>query len=306
MAKPFLRWVGGKRQLLPELMKRVPRDFGQYHEPFLGGGAFFFALKESGHLRGREHFLGDANPDLVNTYTCVRDNVEVVVDVLRTLGQSADRDSYVNARAAFNQNKRTDGDTASAAFFIYLNRMGFNGLCRYSRKGVFNTPYGDGRFRFTEDYYENLRACSRALEVTPIYCGGYDTCDYRYHSGDFIYLDPPYAPVSATANFTGYTPTGADEIFQEQLAHWAVSRTRCDGAKVLASNADVPLVHRLWGDDSTPLVHWVTEKGFSLEPVRARRAINCKGNGRGPVGELLMDSLYSRRTNAEGPCTLTA
>jgi DNA adenine methylase len=266
--KPLLKWVGGKRQLLPELRKYVPAKFGRYYEPFVGGGALFFDLRAQGW--DGEAVLGDMNDLLIRTYVGVRDDVEWVIRRLQKM--KYDRDYYAKTRAG-QPDPFKESPAFVAAWFIYINKCGFNGLWRVNKSGRCNVPFG---------HYDNpticdeptLCACRTALKKTILDCDDFERTIQTTLKGDLIYFDCPYVPVSATANFTGYTSGGFDYKDQVRLRDLAW-REREQGVHVILSNADVPLVRELYAK-------------FDIHAVEARRAINSKASGRGKVGEVII------------------
>ncbi|HEU4407353.1 MAG TPA: DNA adenine methylase [Polyangiaceae bacterium] len=263
-ARPFLKWAGGKRKLLPELVRRLPAAFGTYYEPFLGGGALFF------HLRPRRAVLGDANERLVRAYRGVKESVDEVVGLLR---------SYAPTRETFDRLRALDVDRRSdaevAAWFIALNRLGYNGLYRVNRAGRFNVPFGD---------YQNprlcdegtLRACSSALAGADLVVSDFAEVVASARRGDVAYFDPPYVPLSATSSFTSYTSKGFTLDDQRRLRD-AARELSARGVTAVVSNSGAPAVRELYAGP-----------GFKLAPVKVARAINCKGDGRGAVTELLI------------------
>lgn len=270
-ARPFIKSAGGKTQLLTELLKRVPADFGTYHEPFLGGGALFFAL------RPKRAVLTDANGRLIGAYTAVRDNCSKVIQFLRRqaeMHRDDPRATYYETREIFNTREMRVGSPADAARFIYLNKTCFNGLWRTNRCGEFNVPMGAYKNPTICDE-ENLRACSEVLQGAHLAWGDFAREDHLPIPGDFWYADPPYVPVSKTANFTSYTRDGFTLEDQKRLQKAALLLRR-EGVRVLLSNALVPEVTALYGTD------------FTIEEVAARRAINSKGGKRGAVSEALI------------------
>lgn len=273
MAKPFLKWVGGKTQLLPELLARVPATFDTYHEPFLGGGALFWALQAAGRLEGKRVHLSDANERLIRTYIAVRDDVDCVIALLEDLGRRHSAETYQRVREMLPEEL---GDVQCAVWFIYLNRAGFNGLYRVNKAGRFNNPIGrnaNRQLRTVVCDAERLISCSLALQGIEL---GIHDFDYaRVKKGDFCYLDPPYVPLSATSAFTSYTADGFDSYHQKVLRDRALQWKRA-GAHVLLSNSSAPAVYDLYRQD------------FRIEEVLARRNINAKGTGRGPVKEVLI------------------
>lgn len=262
-ARPFLKWVGGKRQLLPELSRRLPAKFGAYHEPFIGGGALFF------HLRPPSAYLSDMNVRLIRTYRGVRDDPERVITLLDAWPH--DRDFYLALRAR----PIDQGDDADvAAWMIYLNRTGFNGLYRVNRKNQFNVPFGSYEHPTICDA-DNLRAVSVALQGVRLEVEDFGAVLGRARPGDLVYFDPPYVPLSATSSFTSYTADGfglAEQLRLRDVARQLKGR----GVHVLLSNSAAPLVDAIYGD------------GFEKIPVDAARAINCKAAGRGKIRELLI------------------
>lgn len=265
-AKPFVKWVGGKGQLLPQLLKKRPKVFRRYFEPFVGGGAFFFALNPS---RG---YISDVNEELINTYQVVRDDVDSLVKLLRK--HRYDEEYFYAVRdwdrkKAFRQMSRVK----RAARFIYLNKTCFNGLHRVNSKGHFNVPFGDYKNPTIVDE-TNLYLCSGTLKGVDIEVAGYMSVEEKVKKGDFVYFDPPYAPLTATANFTSYTANGFGSCDQEQLRDLCV-RLDKRGVHVMVSNSSAPLILDLY-------------KKFNLELVDAKRSINSRGNSRGPVKEVIV------------------
>lgn len=268
--KPFLKWAGGKRQLLPDLIDRMPlardgfKNTSMYFEPFVGGGALFFV--RGFHYRS---VLGDTNSRLIRTYVAIRDHVEDVIEGLQKKRYS--RNEYYATRA---QNPDvTLGDVFVAEWMIYLNRAGFNGLYRVNKKGEFNVPFG----RYTNPKIcdaENLRACSKALQGVDLRTGDFETTCAAAKRGDFIYFDPPYAPVSETANFTSYTVDGFTHYDQVRLRNFAHG-LKARGVHVMLSNSVA----------ARPLYEG---RGFKIDVVEARRNINSKASKRGVVGELII------------------
>lgn len=261
--RPFLKWVGGKRQLLPEIVANAPREFGRYFEPFVGGGALFF------HLRPQDAVLADANERLIRTYRGVRDDVESVIDLLR--GYPYEQDFFYQTRAVAID-RRSDAEVA--AWFIYLNRAGFNGLYRVNRDNQFNVSFG----RYSNPRIcdaENLRACSGALRNVELAVGDFDVAVRTARPGDFTYFDPPYVPLSATSCFTSYAADGFGGDDQRRLRMTAARLKRL-GVHVLLSNSAAPFVRELYNG------------GFETIDVYASRAVNCRPERRGAIKELLI------------------
>jgi len=262
-ARPFVKWAGGKTGLLGEILPRLPAKINTYYEPFVGGGAVFFALAAEG--RFKKAVLGDDNVELIETYHSIKEDTDGLV---RRLKAHAIKHSEV-----YFYKIRADRGSHLAARFIYLNKTGFNGLYRVNRKGLFNVPFG----RYSNPTIcdeENLRAASAVLQGVGLLPGDFERSTMRAMRGDTVYFDPPYVPLSDTAAFTAYTKGGFGAGAQERLRD--VARKLADrGVHVLLSNSDTPEVRKLY-------------KGFKLVKVEARRAINSKGGKRGPVGELLI------------------
>lgn len=260
--KPFLKWVGGKRQLLPEISRHLPEALGRYHEPFVGGGALFF------HLKPKNAVLTDQNERLIRTYRGIRDDVEGVIRRLE--GYRHTRRFYLEMRERPIDKK---SDIEVAAWFVYLNRTGYNGLYRVNRQNRFNVPFGDYQ-RPTICNAENLRACSRMLQGVTLETRDFSSVLDHVKPNDFVYFDPPYVPLSATSKFTSYTTYGFSDVDQVRLRDVAVELKR-RGAYVLISNSGARRVHELYAS-------------FRRVGVRARRSVNCLGDGRGSVPELLI------------------
>jgi DNA adenine methylase len=268
IARPFLKWAGGKTQLLNELISRMPEKFGIYHEPFLGSGALFFQLRAEGRIA--EARLSDVNPELINAWTVLRDDPGSVISELRAVEERISEDDYYAVRATdpadLNESER-------AARMIYLNRLCFNGLYRVNRKGSFNVPFGRYKNPRILDS-ENLLAVSRALQGVEIRLESFESAMARAEPDDFVYLDPPYDPLSPSSSFTSYSSGGFGEREQKQLAaEFANLSNR--GVHALLSNSDTPLVQALYF-------------GYDVNVVGAKRSINCVGGKRGTVREVIV------------------
>ena len=262
-ARPFLKWVGGKRQLLPRLLPHVPQRFGRYFEPFMGGGALFFSLAPG--LAS----LNDGNVRLVRTYQAIRDRVEDVVALLRTYPH--DRDFFISLRT---NDIDASTDVEVAAWLIYLNRTAFNGLYRVNSRGGFNVPFGRYKNPTICDA-DNLRACAATLKSASIMHGDFEAAVADARAGDFVYFDPPYVPLTATSDFTSYTAEGFTDADQVRLRNVAL-RLKAGGITVLLSNSGAPRVRELYAN------------GFEIEEVTANRCINSAADRRGAVVELLI------------------
>ncbi|MGD9904275.1 MAG: DNA adenine methylase [Vicinamibacterales bacterium] len=297
-AQPFLKWAGGKRQLLPVLRTYYPPAPTAYHEPFLGSGAVFFDLLAARRLDGVPVALSDENPDLVGCYLRVRDAVDEVIAALEILaaGHAAGgaafyyevRDRRFNpARAAW---AATGGDPAGypvdlAAALIYLNRTGYNGLFRLNRAGGYNVPAG----RYVRPrivHAARLRAVSHALAApnVSLRCAPFDTAVATASPGAFVYFDPPYAPLGRTANFRSYTAQGFSDEDQARLQSLAVALA-ARGVHVLLSNSSAASIERLYR------ARTAASAGLRLRRVTARRAINTRADRRGVVDEVVVSNL---------------
>ncbi len=259
--RPFLKWAGGKRQLLADIRKHVPPEFGAYHEPVLGGGAVVFELEPA------KAFLSDSNERLVRCYRGIKHNVDEVIERLK---------KYRRSRPFFLKLRKQDIDRATdaevAAWFIFLNKTGYNGLYRVNSRNEFNVPFGDNRTLICDE--KNLRACQRALASAEIRHEDFANVLDRAKRGDLVYFDPPYVPLSATSYFTSYTAKGFTNDDQLRLRGLAL-RLKARGVKVIISNSSAAA--DLYKDD-----------GFSLNKVFAARQVNSKADRRGKIAELLI------------------
>jgi DNA adenine methylase len=297
-ARPFLKWAGGKRQLLPVLRTYYPRRIAAYCEPFLGSGAVFFDLRAAGRLAGVPVRLSDENPDLVGCYLRVRDAVEpVIVELERLAAGHADggatfyydvRDRRFNpARAAWTMGggRPEDYPIELAAALLYLNRTGYNGLFRLNRSGGYNVPAG----RYARPAIvkaDRLRAASAALASADvsIRCAPFHDAVAAAPPGAFVYFDPPYAPLGRTANFRSYTASGFSDDDQTRLQALAVELAG-RGVHVLLSNSSAASIERLYK------ARTAASAGLRLRRVPARRAINTRADRRGFVDEVVVSNL---------------
>ncbi len=268
LPRPFLKWAGGKTQLTDALLARIPPAFGTYHEPFVGSGALFFRLYREQKIT--RAVLSDINPELIDTYLAIRDQPEAVIKLLGEFPyeeafyyQLRDRDPW-----ALSQAER-------AARMIYLNKTGYNGLYRVNRQGRFNVPFG----RYKSPRYvdpENLLAVSHALQRAEIICAPFESVLARTQAGDWVYFDPPYMPISETANFTSYYADGFGLEDQHRLRDVCLRLTEM-GVYVMVSNSDSPVIRALYGQPC-----------FAIDTVFANRAINANSARRGKVAELVI------------------
>lgn len=268
--RPFVKWVGGKRQLLPHILDKLQVRSGRYHEPFLGGGAVFFALWSRGVVETAR--LSDMNLRLIRTWRAVQQDVDGVVERLDHLARTHDKDQYYEVRSRDVDAYTEDADVA--AWFIYLNKTGFNGLYRVNKSGGFNVPMG--RYRKPRILDEaNLRAAHRALACAEILPRDFASACALVDRDDAVYFDPPYVPLTRTANFTSYTAEGFDAEDQRRLAALALELKE-RGACVVLSNHDARSLRDLYKPE------------FKMKRVKARRSINRDARKRGGVKELLI------------------
>lgn len=254
-AKPILKWAGGKTQMLGDLLPKVPAAYGRYIEPFIGGGAMFFALNPN------DAVIADSNPELINMYKQVADNVDAVISYLQKYENT--EEMFYSVRALKWENLT---EAEAAARTIYLNKTCFNGLYRVNKKGQFNVPYGKYKApKFCD--VEALYAASEALQKADIVCGDYLSVLKEYaRPGDFIFLDPPYLPISEYADFKRYTK---EQFYEEDHIELAkeVFRLQELGCYVILTNSNHPLVHELY-------------KPFNIEVIQTKRYISCSGSNR--------------------------
>lgn len=267
-AKPVLKWAGGKTQLLGELLKRVPADYGKYIEPFFGGGALFFALEPS------EALIADINPELINLYCKIRDDVDGVISTLKM--HQNDEDYYYRIRS---MDWKTMPAVEAAARTIYLNRTCFNGLYRVNRAGQFNVPFAGYSNPKILDA-ENLRAVSCYLKRAQIELGDYKTVlEQSASPGDFVFLDPPYLPISRYSDFKRYTKEPFGETEHIELAK-EVARLQELGCHIILTNSNHPLVHELYGR-------------YNVAVIQTKRHISSRGDKR--VGEDVLVTISPKR-----------
>ena len=255
IAKPILKWAGGKTQMLGDLLPKVPKSYGRYIEPFFGGGAMFFALQPENAI------IADSNPELINMYRQVAENVDEVISYLK---------KYENTSEMFYAVREQDWmclpKAEAAARTIFLNRTCFNGLYRVNKQGKFNVPYGKyANPRICDE--EGLKAASKALKKADILCGDYLLVLEHYaEAGDFVFLDPPYLPISEYADFKRYTK---EQFYEEDHIELAkmIMRLQERGCHVVLTNSNHPLVHELYAP-------------FTIDVIQTKRHISCNGSAR--------------------------
>lgn len=278
--KPFLKWAGGKRQLLPVLSQYVPVRYNRYYEPFVGAGALFFQQQPKAGL------INDINWELFNCYRVIRDYPESLIERCQYHAANHSKEYYYYYRNLdrdpyyFSDNQDLVG---IAARTIYLNKTCFNGLYRVNKKGQFNTPYGkykDPKVINSELILEiSSYLRNNDIEIT---CRDFERAVADVSKGDFVYIDPPYYPLTETSNFTSYSSEGFDKKDQERLKQ-VCDYLRDEDCSILISNSNTSFIRGLYSD-------------YEMEAIEASRAINSKGNKRGNVGELLI-YYYSTEQN---------
>ena len=291
--KPFLKWAGGKSQMLPEIEKYYPFSNGtinKYAEPFVGGGAVLFDILNKYHLK--EIYISDINAELINTYHIIRDNIDSMIHILSMIQDEfipMDTDNrkayYLKKRERFNELK-VSGDKniniEKAALMIYLNKTCFNGLYRVNKNGEFNVPMGLYKKPTICDE-ENLRAVSEKLKNVTIVCGDYRESADFIDKDTFVYFDPPYRPLTTTSSFTAYTENNFDDNSQIDLASY-VNNLHKKGAKIVVSNSDPKNINinDTFFDD--------IYAQYFIKRVNATRMINSNGQSRGKIKELLISN----------------
>ncbi len=263
---PIVKWVGGKRQLMFELLKNMPKKYNRYFEPFIGGGALFFELQPE------QAYISDMNEELINLYLVVQNSVEELIMDLEK--HEVSKEYFLEIRNIDRTEKYARlSNIERASRFIYLNRTCFNGLYRVNSQGQFNVPFGNYKNPRIIDEI-NLRNCSILLQNTEIKCADFSSVLDKVQKGDFVYFDPPYVPLNETSSFTSYTKYGFDIDMQFKL------REVCDeldnkGVMFMLSNSDTKFVNELY-------------ENYEIKKVFASRAVNANASGRGKITEVLV------------------
>jgi DNA adenine methylase len=270
---PFVKWAGGKSSLLPQLLRHLPRELSNYYEPFLGGGALFYAAYER-HVAFNAH-LSDINSELINAYVMIKEKPDELIQALSKLELDYYHSSSKSNFFYEKRNWRPSTLVESASRLIFLNKTCYNGLYRVNSRGEFNVPFG----RYMKPKIldaQNLRAISKALKDTnaQLRSSDYKSALSICGKNDFVYLDPPYQPKSKTSSFTDYAPGGFSEPDQRELAE-EVKRLVERGCKVLLSNSETPLTNRLY-------------ERFEKIRVTVNRPINSVGSSRRGYKEILV------------------
>ncbi len=290
MAKPFVKWVGGKTQLLEEIGKKYPQKIEKYCEPFVGGGAVLFDILQK--FQPKEVLINDINKELINTYFQIKNNCEDLVLQLslmqttyQSLGEEERKIFFYEKRSRYNEIKVNGNDTLNlekAVLFIFLNKTCFNGLYRVNSKGLFNVPFNNAKNPLICDE-ENLWSCSNLLQNVSLQVGDYKTCEDFIDEKTFLYCDPPYRPLTETSAFTSYSENRFADKEQIELAQF-LERIARKGTAILASNSDPRNI------DVNDNFFDELYKHFEIKRVFAARAINSNSNKRGIISEILISN----------------
>ena len=296
LAKPFIKWVGGKSQLLEEIKEKYPPKIEKYCEPFVGGGAVLFDILSSKHPE--TVLINDINKELINTYSQIKNNCDGMINQLseiqtiyKTHTLEENKAYFYEKRQRYNELKVNGNDAENlekAALFIFLNKTCFNGLYRVNSKGLFNVPFNNAKNPLLCDE-ENLRACSEVLQNVEMRVGDYKECKDFIDSNTFVYIDPPYRPLSQTAAFTSYSENDFSDDDQKTLSIFIKEMITEKHAKVLVSNSDPKNtdVNDNFFDDLYDKNH------FQIKRVSAARMINSNAKKRGAINELLISNIAS-------------
>lgn len=297
-AKPFLKWAGGKSQLLSQFEKFYPPELkagkiDKYVEPFVGSGAVFFDIAQKYSINS--FFLYDVNVELIIAYKVIQRSVEDLIDQLYTLSKSYKaldsegrkvffyeiRKKYNDQRKEIDYSHYSDNWISRAAMLIYLNRTCFNGLFRLNDKGEFNVPHGSYKNPRILDG-ENLANVAKVLQSAEIQAGDFEVCTSVVDERTFVYFDPPYRPISPTSSFTSYSRFDFGDDEQKRLARFAAKLGREHLAKLMLSNSDPT------NEDPSDKFFEFLYQGFTIHTVSANRMINSNGDKRGRIRELLI------------------
>lgn len=276
-SKPFVKWAGGKNGLINYLTPFIPKNFNSYFESFVGGGALFFYLKNLNILNSKKIYLNDKNAELINAYKQIKINPNKLLEELEIFKNNHSKEYFYKIR---NLDRDFDfyslSEVFRAARFIYLNKTCFNGLCRYNAKGNFNTPMGS--YKNPKIYDKDLIfSVHKVLKNVSITNKDFEVVSLKAKKGDFIYFDPPYYPLNKTSSFVSYTDNFSAD---EQIRLYKLFKMLdCEGIKVLQSNSNTDFIKELYKD-------------FEIIEVRSKRAINCKGDKRGKITELIIRGNY--------------
>ena len=293
IAKPFVKWAGGKSQLLDEIRKKYPQKIEKYCEPFVGGGAVLFDVLQK--FSPHEILINDLNKELINLYSQVKNNLDSLIGTLADFqseylskNEEERKEMFYEKRERYNSlvlKKLKENNIEKAALFIFLNKTCFNGLYRVNSKGLFNVPFNHAKNPLLCDE-ENLQLCSELLQNVEMRIGDYSHCKDFIDGRTFVYIDPPYRPLTQTASFTSYAENGFTDKEQIELEKF-IEEISAKGAKVLASNSDPKNTNEAdnFFDD--------LYSDFVIERISASRMINSNAKRRGAVKELLITNVAS-------------
>ena len=291
LAKPFVKWVGGKSQLLEEIREKYPSKIEKYCEPFVGGGAVLFDILS--RYQPETVLINDINKELINTYTQIKNNCSEIIVQLSEL-QDKYKSHSLEENKAFFYEKRTrynelkvngnnDENLEKAVLFIFLNKTCFNGLYRVNSKGMFNVPFNNAKNPLLCDK-DNLLACSKLLQNVEMQVGDYKECKNFIDKGTFVYIDPPYRPITKTSAFTSYSENGFTDKEQIELGRF-ITEISEKGAFVLASNSDPKNADK--NDNFFDELY----SDFEIKRVSASRMINSNAKKRGSINEILISNI---------------
>ena len=291
IAHPFVKWAGGKSQLLPEIRTKYPQTVIKYCEPFVGGGAVLFDVLQK--CRPEKVLVNDVNEELINTYLQIKTDCNLLIEQLSELQQNYKSQSleknkilFYEKRLRYNELKinRNDAENLEkAALFIFLNKTCFNGLYRVNKRGEFNVPFNNAKNPLICDE-ENLRACSELLQNVQMKTGDYSDCKNFIDSETFVYLDPPYRPLTQTSAFTSYSENGFSDKEQIELGNFIKEISEI-GANILASNSDPKNTNK--EDNFFDELY----SNFEIKRISASRMINSNAKKRGAISELLISNI---------------
>ena len=275
-AQPFIKWVGGKRGLLSQIIPLLPKTFNNYFEPFVGGGALFFELYAQGKLDGKNVYLFDINAELINTYNVVKENPSELIETLYDFKEKHSKEYYYEVRAWDREENFLETDNLMrAARFIYLNKTCFNGLYRVNKSNQNNVPMGSYKNPNIVDE-SSIYSASEALKNATILNASYKDVLKYTSKGDLVYFDPPYYPLTSTASFTSYSEFEFLDKEQEELFDTFLALDK-KGCNVVHSNSNTDFIKKLY-------------KNFDIQNIQANRFINSKSSGRGKISEVLVRS----------------
>lgn len=272
--RPLLKWAGGKRQIVHHLISKLPEKFSVYYEPFFGAGALFLELYNRGLLK--KAVISDLNKELIALYTLVRDRCSGIIEELENIRFTNNKDDYYRARDLFNS-MESDHNPEKAALMIYLNRHAYNGLYRVNSSGKFNVPFG----RYAHPSLptpDDIISFSKALSNVKIINKDFETAVADATVSDFVYFDPPYAPLSRSSDFSAYSSLGFSLDEQKRLSR-VFEELSSRGVMVMESNSATPFIKDLY-------------RNYPQSTVQASRNINSKSNGRGKISELIITNYH--------------